>query len=125
MAALTGSPSQAVSEVCSTLRPDWDGTQVTSLEEIAVQLSDLVTGAIFWLSISLVVQAKTNFVFLGVMLICGYAIVFVDPAFLDDDVWAALQDGSIGNQEARWAALIVIILFGTFRIVRRFMRVTI
>ena len=115
-------PGAAWAEVCDKERPFWDGSHVNMFEEVIAQLTNPFTVLIVILSVLLVLQRKWALPLFGTLIICVYALFFADPLFLDDDNWAAKQEGCIGNQEMWWAALAGIGLFGLIRAVRKMLR---
>ncbi len=120
--AATVFPNIVWADVCDKVRPYWDGTHVNMFEEVFGQLSNPFTAILVGLSIALVLQKKLKLVLLGVLIISGYALLFVDPLFLDDARWQAKREGCIGNQELWWAVLAAIALFGLFRMGRTVLR---
>ena len=116
-------PLPALAEACDKDRPFWDGTHVSMSDEVIVQLSDPFTAIVVCLSILLIVQSRRFLILLGVLIICVYALIFVDPMYLDDVKWAAKREGCIGNGELWWAVLAAIFAIGLYRAARTFRKV--
>ena len=108
-------PLPAWAEACDKERPFWDGTHVSMSDEVIAQLSDPFTAIAVCVSILLIIQSRRSLILLGVLIICVYALVFVDPMYLDDVKWAAKQEGCIGNGELWWAILAAIFVLGLYR----------
>ena len=108
-------PLPAWAEACDKERPFWDGTHVSMSDEVISQLSDPFTAIAVCLSILLIFQSRRFLILLGVFIVGVYALIFVDPMYLDDVKWAAKQEDCIGNGDLWWAMLGAIFVIGLYR----------
>ena len=87
-------PARAVAGVCETVRPGWDGTPVSALQEAAYLFSTPLS-LILLLATALAVRLRSQW---GVLAVClGWSGLVTFHAFFDPTAGAAMAEGCAGS----------------------------